>query len=131
MDNLDIINQYHDIIWTNKNTEAVFDLFGDQAKIHSPLRSVVGASELKSVLDTWLTAFPDLTVEWNNLLTCDDKVLAYWESTGTHDNTFLDIPATGKKVKYQGISLYEFDGDKVKEYWCILDLEDVKKQLTA
>jgi len=127
---LDIIKKYHQDLWREQNSNVIFDVFIDNAKIHSPLKTVVGSHELKNVVDTWLRAFPDLEVSWDQLLSSDDKVVSIWHATGTHKDTFLDIPATNKKINYQGVTIYEFDKDKVKEYWAIVDIDAVKKQLS-
>ena len=123
------IKNYHQTLWDEKNTKVIFDLFTDDAKIHSPLNTVTGPYALKEIIDTWFTAFPDLTVKWGDILASTDKVVAAWEATGTHKGTFLEIPPTNKTVTYHGTTIYEFTDDKVHEYWAIINLDDIKNQL--
>ena len=126
---LEKIKDYHQALWDEKNTKVIFDLFTDDAKIHSPLNTVTGPYALKEIIDEWFTAFPDLTVKWGEILASTDKVVAAWESTGTHKGTFLEIPSTNKTMTYHGTTIYAFTDDKVSEYWAIVNIDDIKNQL--
>ena len=125
------INNYHQVLWNKKDTGVIFDLFTDDAKIHSPLNTVSGPYALKEIIDAWFTAFPDLTVKWGEVLASTDKVVATFEATGTHKGIFLGIPPTQKTVTYRGTSIYEFTNDKVREYWANIDIDEIKKQLLS
>ncbi len=126
---LEKIKHYHQALWEEKNTKVIFDLFTENAKIHSPIKTVTGPEALRDIITTWFAAFPDLTVTWGEILASTDKVVATWQATGTHQGPFLDMPPTGKPVSYHGTTIYEFTEDKVSEYWALMNLDEVKQQL--
>jgi steroid delta-isomerase-like uncharacterized protein len=123
------INNYHDVIWGNKDTSIIFDVFSEQVKIHSPLNTLSGSNELENIVAKWFIAFPDLSVNFQDVLASDTKVVATWQATGTHQNTFLDIPKTNRFITYSGTTIYEFKDNKVAEYWAIVNLDNIKRQL--
>jgi steroid delta-isomerase-like uncharacterized protein len=60
-------------------------------------------------------SFPDLRFTVNELVAENDRVAVYWTWEGTHQNTFVNIPPTGKRVQQEGMVLYHFaDGKAVK-----------------
>jgi len=42
-----------------------------------------------------------------------NKVVICWSFSGTHTGTLLNIPATGKRATYTGISIYRIANGKV------------------
>ena len=123
------IKHFHTTLWDEKNTHVIFNLFTENAKIHSPIRTVTGPEALRDVMTTWFIAFPDLVITWGEILASTDKVVATWQATGTHLGPFLDIPPRGKTVHYHGTTIYEFIDDKVSEYWALINLDDLRQQL--
>jgi steroid delta-isomerase-like uncharacterized protein len=53
----------------------------------------------------WRAAFPDLHFAVEQVIGEDDMVLTRWTLTGTHSAEFLGIPATGRRISVQGMSL--------------------------
>lgn len=131
MESLDLIKNYLHLLWEKHHTDTIFDVFSQDVKIHSPLRTVEGPEALKAVVETWLKAFPDLKVYWDAVLGEYNKVVAFWHAEGTHKELFLDVPASNKKISYQGSTLYELDNNKVIAYWAFVDIDNIKKQLTS
>ena len=54
-----------------------------------------------------------------------------WSSTGTHKGEFMGIPATGKKIKVDVVSISLFVGDKVVESWDYVDMLGMMQQMGA
>ena len=49
------------------------------------------------------------------------KVATAWIVEGTHDKEYSGIPATHKKFETVGISIFHFEGTKIKELWAVND----------
>ena len=43
-----------------------------------------------------------------------------WTLKATHEKDFADFPATHKTFVAQGIDIFLFEGDKIKEAWTVL-----------
>jgi steroid delta-isomerase-like uncharacterized protein len=77
------------------------------------------------------TAFPDLAVAVDYLVTDDDNVAMAYTITGTHNGPLMGIPATGKKVKARGMQIARFKDGLVVERWGSSDELGILKQIGA
>ena len=77
------------------------------------------------------TGFPDFTARNLREYRGDDFVISRWRVTGTHDGLLesIDLPATGKEVEFEGVTIYEFEDDMVTEAWWYSDMTGLLTQL--
>jgi predicted ester cyclase len=50
-----------------------------------------------------------------------NKIASTFVVEGTHKQEFRGIPATHKKFETVGITVFHFDGNKIKEAWVVVD----------
>ncbi len=62
-----------------------------------------GREGLKAVLVQFRSAFPDIHWVIDEMVSEGEKVVTRFTWTGTHRDTFLGIPATGKRVEVKGV----------------------------
>jgi steroid delta-isomerase-like uncharacterized protein len=73
-------------------------------------------------------ALPDMTVKVNQILAEQDLVAVYWTSSGTNTQAGMGFPATGKKIKVDGMTLFRFKEGKICEEWSVWDMLSVMRQ---
>ena len=130
MNNKDIIKRYCQRLWHEKDLSAITDTFVEDAVIHSPLNTTQGAITMKEVIERWLNAFPDLTVEWQDFIAEGNKVVSRWKATGTHLGSFFDTSPSHHEVSYSGVTIYTLNKEgKVMEYWALVDMHAIMSQL--
>lgn len=76
-------------------------------------------------------AFPDFHVDMDTVFAEADKVVARWTATGTHQGELMGIPASGKPVKFTGVTIYRLADGKVAETWWAYDGLGVVQQITS
>ena len=78
-------------------------------------------------------AFPDLRYEIEDMVVEEDKLVARWRMTGTHQGDLagptMTIPATGKHIDVWGMSLYRIEDGMAKEIWERFDMMEFLGQL--
>lgn len=80
----------------------------------------------------FLTGFPDLRMDPEDILLSDDKVVARARATGTHQGEFMGVPATGKPIDVQIIDIIRFEGDGLAhEHWGLFDSMSMMQQIGA
>src|SRR3970282_2938390 len=57
------------------------------------------------------------------------KVIYRWTGSGTHQGTLFGIPATGKKMSVDGITIDRFSESKLVESWNVFDQLGMMQQL--
>jgi predicted ester cyclase len=73
-------------------------------------------------VNSYRTAFPDVTLIIDDILAEGNKVTVRWTARGTHKGELMRIPPTGKEVTLTGISVVRIAGGKVAEHWVTWDM---------
>lgn len=70
----------------------------------------------KRTMQDFRSAFPDSSLQIEDEIAEDDKVVVKWTFSGTHRGLFMNFPATDKKVTWTGIPINKItDGNIVLE----------------
>jgi steroid delta-isomerase-like uncharacterized protein len=81
----------------------------------------VTLAEHKHSIATLREAFPDLNSIVEDIFGERDRVAIRWSTTGTHEAEFLGVPATGRRVHVQGITLSRVVAWRIEEEWVTWD----------
>jgi steroid delta-isomerase-like uncharacterized protein len=66
-------------------------------------------------------ALPDMSITVNQMVAEGDRVAVYWTASGTNTQAGMGFPATGKKIKISGMTLFRFQDGKIREEWGVWD----------
>jgi steroid delta-isomerase-like uncharacterized protein len=107
------------------------DVFARDGVVHingspDPNLSVEGFKQMISGL---LSAFPDLRFTVEDQIVAGDKVATRWIAEGTNSGPFGTVPATGRRVRINGLILDRVAGGKVVERWEQWDQGGLMQQL--
>ena len=72
-----------------------------------------GEAAVRDLLADLMTGFPDFHAEVGKIHHADDAVIGEGRITGTHNGEFAGVPATGRRVDYPGVVIFEFDEDRL------------------
>jgi|SRR5687768_17167462 predicted ester cyclase len=107
------------------------EVFASEGVIHisgspDPNLSVEGFKQMISGL---LSAFPDMRITIEDQIVAGDKVATRWSAEGTNNGPFGTVPATGRRVRINGLLLDRVAGGKVVERWEQWDQMSMMQQL--
>lgn len=92
--------------WSGQNAEAHAKYFApDGSQIVNNGTPAVGRDSIAKVAQSYMTAFPDMIVTCDSLLTTSKGVEFHWTLTGTNTGP----NGTGKKVNISGVEILQFD----------------------
>ena len=91
--------------------------------------AIAGAAGLNAQMDMLYKGFPDLDIQVADMVASGDKVLVRFEAPGTHTGDFIGIAATGKKVVWKGLVLYQLKNGKLTHAWANWDDTGLINQL--
>ena len=132
--NKQVIHQWFERVWNQRNEAAIDDLFAADGKAHNFPETggvLVGPEGFKSVYRNFCGAFPDLHVTVEDVISEGDRVAAHFMTTMTHLGDHLGIPATGKKANLPGSTFCIIKDGKIVEGWNFIDMEHLFRQLKA
>jgi steroid delta-isomerase-like uncharacterized protein len=87
------------------------------------------ADGFKSALLAMRNGFPDIRSRIDDVVGEDSEFTIRWSSEGTHLDSFLGIPATGKHIVTGGVTVCRFKNDQLQEEWVAWNLQDVANGL--
>lgn len=124
-----LIMDYHQRLWGQKDLTVVDELCDGDAEFKSPLRFTQGPKAFKEIIRVWHETFPDMQVTFDEVISEGDTVVSSYTSQATCMKPFLDIDGSGKKVCYKGVSFYKIRDGKIYDYYGLVDMDSLKKQL--
>lgn len=127
-ENKRVAKEFFERIW-NEGDESAIDQFIPLDAAGNDPDFGSGREGFKAQWRKWREAFPDLHFECIDFVAEGDKVLTRWTLTGTHQGEFLGAPATGNKIKIEGMSLDRIENGLVAEGFDGWDNFGFRKQL--
>jgi len=90
-----------------------------------------GPSAMAQFLNLYLRAFPDLRLDFEDVLVDRDRVVTRWHLEGTQDGPLMGIAASGRRVSIEGIRIDRVENGKIVESWMQLDTLSLLEQIGA
>jgi predicted ester cyclase len=75
-----------------------------------------GMEHLRRLWPSVKEALPDFRAEIQQQLTQGNLVASHWVFSGTHQGNLFGVPATGKSVRFQNLSIAKVIDEKVVQY---------------
>ena len=135
-------SQAHDVEAQNKVVarsffEDVLDTgkLEDYSKSHAPDFVAHAEGRLASLEEDMSAAreqrkaVPDMRVKVNHIVAEGDLVSVYWTASGTNTAPGWGVPATGKSISINGMTLFRFAHGLIQEEWSVFDQYSIMKQL--
>ncbi|HET6800226.1 MAG TPA: ester cyclase [Nitrososphaeraceae archaeon] len=117
-----IARRFVEEIFNARKTELAKNFVTPDIIYHGMGEEVRSLEEFKQWLAEDLSAFPDMKVTILDEFGEQNKIAIRWTLKATHEKDFADFPATHKKFETQGVDIFYFEGDKIKEAWTICDM---------
>jgi steroid delta-isomerase-like uncharacterized protein len=114
VDNLDILDEVYasDLVW------------------HEPDQAVHGLEEARQFVTMYKTAFPDLNVTVEDVISEGDNAVTRYTIRGTHQGEIEEFgPPTGRQMELQGITIHRIADGKIVEEWERYDNLSLMQQL--
>ena len=127
----DVIRNLYDAV-NAQDAERMLSLVADDFVEHEDLPIPPGDSDRHRVAQMFTSlfaAFPDLTMTVEDTVVEGEKAACRFRMTGTHQGSFMGIPATGRSVDMPGIDMFRIADGLVAEHWGVMDNMAMMQQL--
>ena len=106
----DVLNEHH--------TDHALNYLTPTMAWHSgTVGTVAGASNFAGLMTAVVTALPDLHAAQQDIVAQGDEVVVRLVVTGTQEGPILNIPASGKPIRYDAVDVYRIENGKIAEEW--------------
>jgi len=121
-------------VWDEIINKGKLDMFNDSnftkdVVMHASPSDVVGIDSARAYYANYLIGFSNISFTIKDVFGQGDKLVKHWNFTGTHTGVFFGIPATGKKVSIDGVTLVRMSNGKIAEERDFFDNLDFMTQL--
>jgi len=88
-----------------------------------------GPEALKRQIDSIRQAFHDIRFTLHEIVAEGNVVAVRWTGNGTHEGTFINIPATHKPIIQEGFVMYHFENGRIVELKRLVDRFGLLQQI--
>jgi steroid delta-isomerase-like uncharacterized protein len=120
-DRRDRIRAAWEAAWDRGEVNALDDLLSPTYRRIGSGGAEQDATEFKASIVATRSAFPDLVTTVDEILVEGDRAAIRWHSAGSHEHSFLGVPATKRHVTVSGATFAHFDGDRIAEEFVTWD----------
>ena len=102
--------QDRDRAWQRRDAVALAECHAEHATWDSPMQGLIeGRARIRQLYQTWFDAFPDLAYTTSDLVIDGNRAVQFFKVSGTQAGPFAGVPPTGRKIQFNGVSLYVLD----------------------
>ena len=130
--NISLARRWFDEIWNRGNFQVIHELSAPSTRSHGHQdQPMVGPDQFLEFAQRLRGAFPDMQLTIDDIFGVDDRVVVRWSAVMTHLGDTLGLPATGRRVRTNGISIIHFHNNKATAAWDSWDRAGLMDQITT
>jgi steroid delta-isomerase-like uncharacterized protein len=101
--------------WDRGEVDAFDELLTESYRRIGGTGNSLDRNEFKASITATRSAFPDLVTVIDEVVVEGDHAAIRWHSTGSHEHSFLGVPATKRQVDVSGATFARFENDRIIE----------------
>lgn len=126
-----LVRRMYEEAWNEGKLDVIDEICAPDYVGIGPYGNEHGPESVKRGVTNRRTAFPDIHVTIEDVISEGDKVVARLTFRGTHKGEFQGIQPTNKEVTWSGIWIYRVANGKFVERWHNYDMLGLMQQLGA
>jgi steroid delta-isomerase-like uncharacterized protein len=131
-ENKQVLRRWFDEVWNKGRAEAIDEMFDENGIAHGlsedPSSPLKGPGNFRPFYEVFRQAFPNLTIDIEDMVAEGDKVAARCSVRGKHEGEFMGRAATQSPVEFTGITIVRIANGKIVEAWNNFDFMTMYKQ---
>jgi predicted ester cyclase len=115
---VDVARRWFSEVWNQRRGETIGELMDPKCVAHTSLGPVVGPEEWKKAFWTpFVTGFSDIVVTVENAIASGEDVAVRWNVSMKHSGELLGVAASGRQVRFDGMSWIRVRNGRIVEGW--------------
>jgi steroid delta-isomerase-like uncharacterized protein len=129
--NAAIARRWFEEVWKPGGEAVIDELMAADASGEMEGGTVRSRDDFKVARRQFLSAFPDLDLQIEDILAQDEAVVVRWRAAATHRGDGLGFPATNKPMSVRGMTWMELRDGRLTRGWDCWNLGGVIASLQA
>jgi predicted ester cyclase len=128
----ELVRRLHTELLSARDPDVVDEFFAPGFVSHNnPPGFPPGAEGVKRFFTMFRDAFPDVSVEIDEIVAEGERVAVATTFSGTHEGELMGLAPTGRRVSVTGIDIVRVSGGQIVEHRGLTDIVGLMRQLTA
>jgi predicted ester cyclase len=128
----ELVQRLHAALLDSRDPEVVDSFFAPEFVSHNnPPGFPPGVEGVKRFFSMFRDAFPDVSVEIDEVVAEGDRAAVATTFSGTHEGELMGVAPTGRRVAVTGIDIVRVAGGKIVEHRGLTDIVGLMRQLSA
>jgi len=127
---LDVINQYTDHIWNNRDYAQAGNIFSEHFVDHDPLpNQAEGYAGYIDMIRSLHAVYPNLEMRNDDIYIDIEQHIAVvrWSAKGSSQGSIFGFLADKKKARMKGIDVFHIKDDRITAHWGEFDVLGIFK----
>ena len=125
-----LARRWFDEVWNQGRTAAIDEMLAPTAVVRGLGQGdLVGPAAFKTFHAAYREAFPDVQLRIDAVVEEHDVVAVRWSGHGTHQGGSLGFAATGRPVRFSGVTFMRVENGRLVEGWNVFDQLGMLQQL--
>jgi predicted ester cyclase len=132
-ENVAIARLWHEAVINQRDPAVLDEILAPEVIHHAAggYPDTMDSAGVTSMMDDFLTSFPDLHYAFDLWIVQDDFVVERYTASGTQDGPLGDLPPSGRKATWTGINIFRIECGRIAEVWSEVDALSRTEQLTG
>jgi steroid delta-isomerase-like uncharacterized protein len=117
--------------WNRGDLDAYLSLYDDDVTLHGYSRQPLDKVAVRGFYEAIFAGMPGSQIELVEVFGSGEKIVARFVQRGRHDGPLMGVPATGRAVELNGITVMAFRDGRVVERWAVADMLGLLVQIGA
>ncbi len=124
-----VVRRFYEEMNNGRKLELAEDLFTADHVLHDP--QLPAGRGPRGVAEAVRGYQEGVDGHWQieEMFSAGDKVVVRWTGSGTHNGELNGIPATGRPIRVDAITIHRMAGDKIDETWEVWDTLGLLQQI--
>jgi len=128
----DVVDRFY-TMWAERDLDLAYELFEPDFRAvpiaHESRWQGQGPASMRHHTLSWLLGMPDLRMTELRRVRQADTVVSHWEMAGIHKGDLYGVPATGLRLRCEGVTWFVVRGERIVELRTSFDALGFLQQL--
>lgn len=116
-DPAELVHSWFEELFNDAELPVADEILAADVEYHGPRsltpRDVTGPEDIKEYVETYKSAFPDLTYTVEESLKTEEGIVVRWSMTGTQQGDLFEMESSGAAFAEDGINVFSIDSGRI------------------
>ncbi len=129
------LHRWFEEVWNNRREDVIDEMVVEDIVVHglndAEGNTIRGREGFKTLHRAFLSAYPDLKITIEDVISEGDKIVARCTVRATHEGEGIGVAPTNQPIEFTGVAIVRIKDGKIVEAWNEFDFMKMYSQVGA